>query len=82
MTAWNKYNIEVNDWDSLMKIKFNENIETEGRYCDVGACNGVITSFFKSLAGDKGMVYAFETIKLQNFLLAKLLSICLGFCKS
>jgi FkbM family methyltransferase len=60
MTAWNKYNIEVNDWDSLMKIKFNENIGTEGRYCDVGACNGVITSFFKSLAGDKGMVYAFE----------------------
>lgn len=34
--------------------------KTEGRYCDVGACNGVITSFFKSLPGDKGMVYAFE----------------------
>jgi len=35
MTAWNKYNIEVNDWDNLLKIKFNENIKTEGKYCDV-----------------------------------------------
>jgi FkbM family methyltransferase len=60
MTAWNKYNITVNDWDSLLKIKFNENIGVDGNYCDVGACNGLVTSFFKNLAGSKGMVYSFE----------------------
>ena len=72
MTAWNKYNIEVNDWDNLLKIKFKENIKTEGKYCDVGSCNGVITSFFKSLAGDKGMVYSFE-LNPFNYSVVKML---------
>jgi len=60
MTAWNKYNIEVNDWDSLISIKFSENVVIGGTYCDVGACNGVITDFFKKLTTENGMVYAFE----------------------
>ena len=60
MDAWEKYNISVDDWDTLLKIKFKENTFTGGKYCDVGACNGVFTSFFKSLTGDKGFVYAFE----------------------
>ena len=60
MTAWEKLNIPVNDWDSLLKTKFVENTRYGGIFCDVGACNGIITSFFKSLAGDEGKVYSFE----------------------
>jgi FkbM family methyltransferase len=60
MTVWEKYNIAQNDWDSLVSIKFSENVVVGGTYCDVGACNGVITRFFKNLTGENGMVYAFE----------------------
>lgn len=60
MDAWIKYNIPVDDWDSLLKIKFRENTQPGGVYCDVGACNGVITSFFKDLSGENGFVYSFE----------------------
>jgi FkbM family methyltransferase len=60
MEAWQKYGIQVNDWDKLVSIKFQENTKSGGVYCDVGACNGVITSFFKKLAGDNGLVYSFE----------------------
>ena len=59
MNNWQKYNLHVNDWDSLVKIKFIENTG-HGTFCDVGACNGVMTSFFKDLAGNEGMVYSFE----------------------
>ena len=44
------------DWDELIKNKIincNNNWET---FCDVGACIGTYTSFFKNL----GKVYAFE----------------------
>jgi FkbM family methyltransferase len=60
MEAWEKYKIQVNDWDRLISIKFQENAKSGGIYCDVGACNGVITSFFKKLAGDDGLIYSFE----------------------
>lgn len=60
MNVWEKYNIEINDWDKLVSIKFQENTNTGGIFCDVGACKGVITSLFKSLAGHSGMVYSFE----------------------
>jgi hypothetical protein len=36
MTVWEKYSINVNDWDSLLKIKFEENASS-GNFCDVGA---------------------------------------------
>ncbi len=60
MEAWQKYGIQVNDWDRLLSIKFQENTKPEGVYCDVGACSGVITSFFKKLSGESGLVYSFE----------------------
>jgi FkbM family methyltransferase len=60
MEAWEKYKIHVNDWDSLITIKFQENTKYGGVFCDVGACNGVITKFFKQLAGPEGQVFAFE----------------------
>jgi len=60
MEAWEKYKIQVNDWDRLMSIKFIENSKPGGVFCDVGACNGVVTSFFKQLAGPDGKVFAFE----------------------
>ena len=59
MNAWIKYGIQVNDWDRLISLKFQENCK-DGNYCDVGACNGVITKFFKHLAGENGKVYSFE----------------------
>lgn len=63
MNIWQKLNIAVNDWDSLLTIKFKENTKPDGVFCDVGACNGVMTNFFKQLAGEKGVVYAFEMNK-------------------
>jgi len=60
MNNWIKYNIQVNDWDRLVSLKFEENANKGGTFCDVGACNGVITQFFKNLAGEDGMVYSFE----------------------
>lgn len=43
MSVWQKYNIQVNDWDSLLINKFIENTKS-GVFCDVGACNGLFTS--------------------------------------
>lgn len=60
MDAWEKYGIQVNDWDKLVSIKFQENTQKGGIFCDVGACNGVITNFFKQLAGNEGFIYSFE----------------------
>lgn len=66
MNAWTKYNLPIDDWDNLLKIKFKENSQQGYKYCDVGACNGVVTSFFKQIAGDNGFVYAFE-LNPHNF---------------
>jgi FkbM family methyltransferase len=63
MNIWEKLNISVNDWDSLLRIKYIENTTSGGIFCDVGACNGVVTSLFKGIAGDSGKVYAFELNK-------------------
>jgi FkbM family methyltransferase len=63
MNIWERLNIPVNDWDNLLKIKYNENTKPGGVFCDVGACNGIITTFFKNIAGDSGKVYAFELNK-------------------
>lgn len=63
MNTWERLNIPVNDWDNLLRIKYNENTKPGGIFCDVGACNGVITKFFKNIAGDGGKVYAFELNK-------------------
>jgi FkbM family methyltransferase len=60
MEAWEKYRIQINDWDTLLSIKFEENTSTGGVFCDVGACNGVITRLFKRLAGRNGQVFSFE----------------------
>ena len=60
MKSWDKYGIMVNDWDSLLQIKFRENCLQDKVFCDVGACNGVFTSLFKELAGKNGKVIAFE----------------------
>ena len=57
---WNKYNLQVNDWDGLLMRKFMEHGKRGGTFCDVGACNGLFTGIFKSLAGPDGMVYSFE----------------------
>ena len=57
---WNKYGLEVNDWDGLLLRKFMEHTQKGGAFCDVGACNGLFTSLFKSIAGPNGMVYSFE----------------------
>ena len=51
--------MEVN-WDQLIQNKFLENISAGTVCCDVGACNGVFTNFFKNITGDKGTVYSFE----------------------
>ncbi len=45
MNVWQRYNIQVNDWDSLLINKFIENTKP-GIFCDVGACNGVFTTLF------------------------------------
>jgi FkbM family methyltransferase len=63
MNAWVKYNLPGDDCDNLLRIKFVENSKPNYKYCDVGACNGVITSFFKVMAGDNGFVYSFELNK-------------------
>lgn len=60
MNNWIKYNIQVNDWDRIVTLKLQENCKPGGTYCDVGACNGIMTSLFKYLAGEDGMVYSFE----------------------
>jgi hypothetical protein len=60
MEAWEKYRIQINDWDTLLSIKFEENTSTGGVFCDVGACNGVITRLFKRLASRNGQVFSFE----------------------
>lgn len=58
MNIWEKYNIQVNDWDSLLIKKFTENTKS-GVFCDVGACNGLFTNLFKEISTD-GFVYSFE----------------------
>lgn len=63
MNIWEILNIPVNDWDNLLKIKFKENTNSDGIFCDVGAASGLITSLFKEIAGDKGKVYSFEMNK-------------------
>lgn len=63
MNNWEILNIPVNDWDNLLKIKFEQNTESGGIFCDVGAASGLITSHFKKIAGDKGKVYSFEMNK-------------------
>jgi len=60
MNTWERLNLQVNDWDGLLKIKFVENAKSGGTFCDVGACNGVFTSLFKNMAGTNGKTYAFE----------------------
>ena len=50
----------MKDWDQLIKNKFLENIKKGSICCDVGACNGVFTDFFKVLSGNDGVVYSFE----------------------
>lgn len=60
MNAWQKYNLPVDDWDNLVALKFKEYSHLGKVYCDVGACVGIYTNFFKGLAGDSGMVYSFE----------------------
>jgi FkbM family methyltransferase len=59
MNIWEIHNIQVNDWDKLLKIKFLENTKEEGIFCDVGACNGFFTSLFKTISKN-GYVYSFE----------------------
>ena len=63
MNIWEILNIPVNDWDNLLKIKYKQNTEVGGIFCDVGAASGLITSLFKEIAGDKGKVYSFEMNK-------------------
>lgn len=48
------------DWDQLIQNKFLKNVSEGSVCCDVGACNGIFTDFFKNLTGDKGTVYSFE----------------------
>ena len=59
MNIWEKLNISVNDWDTLLRYKFLENT-TAGVFCDVGACNGLFTNLFKDICGKEGRVYSFE----------------------
>ena len=69
MNIWEKLNIQVNDWDSLLAIKFLENTESGGVFCDVGACRGIVTDLFKSISGESGFVYSFEmNINNYNFI--------------
>jgi len=51
--------MEVN-WDQLIQNKFLENVNIGSVCCDVGACNGIFTEFFKNITGDKGTIYSFE----------------------
>ena len=48
------------NWDQLIKNKFLENMNSGSICCDVGACNGIFTDFFKNITGIEGMVYSFE----------------------
>ncbi len=57
---WRKYNLMPDDWDNLIRIKFQENSVGGAVFCDVGAHKGIITSHFINLAGPSGKVYAFE----------------------
>ena len=46
------------NWDDLIMDKFRQNVEDDSIFCDVGACDGIYTSFFKNMPGS--MVYSFE----------------------
>lgn len=73
MNIWQKLNIQVNDWDSLLAIKFYENTTSDGAFCDVGACRGIMTDLFKRISGNSGIVYSFEMNK-NNYDLIKHMS--------
>ena len=61
MNNWIKYNLTVDDWDKLIAILFYNNLEElgPGNFCDVGACDGVYTTFFNSI-DPESKVFSFE----------------------
>jgi FkbM family methyltransferase len=48
------------NWDNLIIEKFTKYSSFGYNYCDVGACKGYFTTFFKQLSGSRGKVFSFE----------------------
>lgn len=60
------------DWDFEIKNLFSKHSTSDAVFCDVGACLGYYTEFFKSMSSDTGRVFAFE-INPKNLSVLKFL---------